>query len=253
MPSYPCPKGHESTEPDFCSDCGAKIFAASDQATIAPAIAPLPTDSSAAALLTCPDCSTPHENDSGDFCEICGYNFVSGAHGELAIAPAVVQTAPPLADNSSAQAAQPSGTESSDPLSPLIPGKNSTSASSPTPTSWQLQITLDATPHHTDSPPTPAQELITLTLAKPTNLIGRTSQARANYPEIAIDFDDAISHRHAVLTLQTDLTLSLRDIGSSNGTELNGVELAPMTDTPVSDGDQITLGHWTRITVVGIY
>ena len=25
MDGYACPKGHQSAEPDFCSDCGAKI------------------------------------------------------------------------------------------------------------------------------------------------------------------------------------------------------------------------------------
>jgi pSer/pThr/pTyr-binding forkhead associated (FHA) protein len=41
----------------------------------------------------------------------------------------------------------------------------------------------------------------------------------------------------------------MRDIGSANGTTLNGVELEPLVDTPLKAGDEITLGHWTRLTV----
>jgi hypothetical protein len=33
---------------------------------------------------------------------------------------------------------------------------------------------------------------------------------------------------------------------------LNGAEIQPMHDQPLKDGDQITLGHWTRITVRAI-
>ena len=87
------------------------------------------------------------------------------------------------------------------------------------------------------------------TLAKPVNLIGRQSAARAIHPEIPLDFDDAVSHRHAVLTKLDDGSLVLRDIGSSNGTQVNATEVQPMTDIPLHDGDEITLGHWTRIKV----
>ena len=69
-------------------------------------------------------------------------------------------------------------------------------------------------------------------------------------PEIPLDFDDAVSSRHATLTVQPDGQLVLRDIGSSNGTMYNGIELKPMQDYPLRNGDSFTLGHWTRITVV---
>ncbi|MBC7822676.1 MAG: FHA domain-containing protein, partial [Candidatus Parcubacteria bacterium] len=53
----------------------------------------------------------------------------------------------------------------------------------------------------------------------------------------------------ALLDRQLDDTLSLRDIGSSNGTQLNGVELKPMVDMPLNNGDEITIGHWTKIII----
>jgi pSer/pThr/pTyr-binding forkhead associated (FHA) protein len=84
-------------------------------------------------------------------------------------------------------------------------------------------------------------------LQQDSTLIGRISDKRAIYPDIALDFDDAVSHRHALLLKQPDGHLMVRDIGSSNGTKLNGTELATMTDVPVNNGDELTLGHWTKI------
>jgi type III secretory pathway component EscT len=42
------------------------------------------------------------------------------------------------------------------------------------------------------------------------------SDRRVIYPEIPLDFDDTVSHRHALLIRQSDGTFVLRDIGSSN-------------------------------------
>ena len=98
-----------------------------------------------------------------------------------------------------------------------------------------------------DSPTAPTQAPIVIELKQPTNLMGRTSQARAIHPEISLDFDDAVSSRHAILTLAPDGSLVLRDIGSSNGTMLNGKEISAMADIALASGDEITLGHWTRI------
>ncbi len=79
MDTYLCPKGHQSTEPDYCSECGAKMQAAASS-TPAPA-------TPAAGAEHCPDCGTPRDPDIA-FCEICGYNFVTGAHGDLSAVPA---------------------------------------------------------------------------------------------------------------------------------------------------------------------
>lgn len=227
MPTYACPKGHESTEADFCSECGAKIQGVANLAS--------PANTAAPATLTCPDCTTPHEADSGDFCEICGYNFITGSHGEVPIAV----THPPVLDPIKHESTKHEP-------SPALPTPPAAATSN---TTWEVVITVDPALGHPDSPPAPNQAAIVLPLAQPVNLIGRSSQVRAIYPEIALDFDDAVSHRHALLTLQPDGTLTLRDIGSSNGTLLNGVELPPMTDVTLTAGSEFSLGHWTRIRV----
>src|ERR1700750_461755 len=79
MGVYSCPKGHSSSEEDFCSECGAKIAT---------------SNGSASAPMECPDCKAPRGHDAGEFCEVCGYNFRTGAHGDVAFAQAVVEEIP---------------------------------------------------------------------------------------------------------------------------------------------------------------
>jgi len=248
MSTFKCPKGHESTEPDYCSECGAKINGAPKLTSSAnPLNSTLrQTDQSA---ITCPDCTAPHEPDSGDFCEICGYNFISGAHGEV---PPVPVTPTPVAE------ATPVG-EGESSLTPELPPATLpspqllTQAAVPPSLELELVITIDPSLRTPDSPPAPPHQApIAFRLEKETNLIGRSSTLQGIQPEIALDLDDAVSRRHALLLRQPDGTFKLRDIGSSNGTKLNDVELQPMVDTPIKEGDEITLGHWTRIVVKAI-
>lgn len=219
MSIYICPKGHVSSEPDYCSECGVKIQGIPDRELVRTTAAP-----SSKGAIACPDCTAPHEPDSGDFCEICGYNFVTGAHGELPIAK---------------------------PTSEANLNQNSTIETSPkTAVALQLFATIDPSLQTPESPPAPSdQPPIIFELDRESNLIGRTSDRRGIYPEIALDFDEAVSHRHALILRQVDGTFLLRDIGSTNGITLNGIELQPMVDVPLKEGDSFTLGHWTRITV----
>lgn len=227
MPTYSCPKGHESTESDYCSECGAKIGVASE-----PVPAVVNTPISITPSSQCPDCSTPHELGSGNFCEICGYNFTTGAHGEL----------PVLITASDPQGVAPA---------PEVTTTKQDSVEK-NPIAWEVVVTIDAVPHHADSPPPPNLSPLAIRLDKSAHLIGRTSQVRAIYPEIALDVDDAVSHRHALIERQLDGDLTLRDIGSANGTELNGVEIKPMTDIRLKNEDEITVGHWTRIQIKAV-
>jgi hypothetical protein len=234
MSTYSCPKGHASTESDFCSECGAKILGIAEAPSVTPVAVATQADSM---LQSCPDCATVHDLANGDFCEICGYNFVTGAHGELPLA-----TKPPLETATVKQGALDN---------PSTPGLDPAIAPSTlTNPKWQVEITVDPSLRHPDSPLPPEQAAIVLPLDQISHLIGRNSELRAIHPEIALDFDDAVSHRHALLTLQPDGSLILRDIGSSNGTKLNGSEIKAMVDMPVQEGDEITLGHWTNIKLV---
>lgn len=121
------------------------------------------------------------------------------------------------------------------------------------PHAWAAVISVDPQLKMNGSPdPPPVFSPASIPLDKPLALIGRTSASRAIFPELPLDFDDAVSHRHALITRGSGGELVLRDIGSSNGTQLNGKEVKPMTDYPLHDGDQLTLGHWTRIQIKAI-
>ncbi len=210
MPIYQCSQGHKSTESDYCSDCGAKILGS----------AQLELSTPTSKLTICPGCSAPYEPNNSNFCEICGYNFVTNSSGEV----------------------------------PHFSPSPEVTSYSPLPIlAWEIIITVDPSLREAESPLLPVnQPPMTLRLAKESNLIGRTSEARLIYPEIALDLDDAVSRRHAILNLQPDGTLTLRDIDSANGTKLNKVILKPMVDVPLQDGDEFTLGHWTRIAIKAV-
>ncbi len=219
MSLYQCPKGHDSTEPDYCSECGTKIQGIS-QVQVPINVGTLTVSTSAKNVMTCPDCTAPHELDSGYFCEICGYNFVTGSHGDI---PTVTPT--------SNVSEIPTGTPSNLPF-------------------FEIIATIDPSLKTPESPDPPKdQSPLIFSLDHEMNLIGRTSDRRGIFPQISLDVDDAISHRHALIIRQNDGTLLLRDVGSSNGTSLNGVDLPSMVDKPLKDGDKITLGHWTVLTV----
>lgn len=240
MSIYKCPKGHESSESDFCSECGAKI-----QGIPGVAIAANPltaTVQQTAQIQTCPDCTAPHDANSGDFCEICGYNFVTGGHGEV----------PMLRTGDQGQGGVDKAL-----LSPLSSQSPVTSRQSPLPTeaavALEVVVTIDPSLSEEGSPPPPANLApLVFRLDKHSHLIGRTSDRRGIHPEVALDFDEAVSHRHALLLRQPDGTFILRDIGSTNGTKLNGSELTVMVDAPIKEGDEFTLGYWTRIAVKAV-
>jgi len=72
-------------------------------------------------------------------------------------------------------------------------------------------------------------------------------------PEIDLGIhpaDRGVSTQHAVLRIH-DSVLTVTDLGSTNGTYLNGDNrLAEGEETPLVDGDRIHIGAWTTITIV---
>jgi pSer/pThr/pTyr-binding forkhead associated (FHA) protein len=54
--------------------------------------------------------------------------------------------------------------------------------------------------------------------------------------------DISVSSRHATLTLGEGGDYVLRDIGSTNGTELNGKEITREEDYKLQDGDKVVFG-----------
>lgn len=85
-------------------------------------------------------------------------------------------------------------------------------------------------------------EVARLVLA-PDGVIGRNGACA-----LALVGDDEVSARHARLFVQ-DRRLLLEDLGSTNGTWLNGVRL--LAPTPVREGDVLRVGQ-TELRLGGI-
>jgi len=75
--------------------------------------------------------------------------------------------------------------------------------------------------------------------------LGRVSEGQPLIPEIDLSvykaYDQGVSRLHAVLSIRTD-QVSITDLGSANGTWLNGVRLPPHTAHTLKNGDLISLG-----------
>ncbi|MEO8612199.1 MAG: FHA domain-containing protein [Chloroflexota bacterium] len=76
--------------------------------------------------------------------------------------------------------------------------------------------------------------------------VGRTDSVTGRKVDIDLTpynaLQKGVSRLHAVLFRSEDDTLYLADAGSSNGTFLNGHQLPANEASPVSNGDEITLG-----------
>lgn len=64
------------------------------------------------------------------------------------------------------------------------------------------------------------------------NLVGR------EMADVLLFYDKSVSRKHALIILENDKCF-IQDLGSTNGTFLNGVRLPPGQKTPLYDGDEI--------------
>jgi serine/threonine protein kinase len=84
--------------------------------------------------------------------------------------------------------------------------------------------------------------------------IGRRSSKSPRQPDIDLTgppADPGVSRQHAELRKAPDGTWSVIDLDSDNGIQVNGKDVPSGTAVPVHPGDQIHLGAWTLITLVG--
>ncbi len=201
--------GGASTDPEFCSECGASL------AVAAPPV-PEPAPGAAEA---CPICGEPRPGPFARYCDNCRYDF----QAKLPFSAEPPPAAPPV------QAAPPAAP-------PAIAGQ------------WDLHAAVDLSLRRPEDPvPTDTRGRI-FPLDHADHLIGRRSDKEDIHPEITID-DPGISRRHARILRAADGALSLLDLASMNGTKLDGVMVAPNVPTPLAEGSQVTLGCWTRLVV----
>lgn len=77
------------------------------------------------------------------------------------------------------------------------------------------------------------------------SLVGRVDPITSATPDVDLtNLDDrrTVSRRHARLTCK-DTRFLLRDLGSTNGTSVNGEKLEPQVDRELEDGDVVRLGR----------
>lgn len=75
--------------------------------------------------------------------------------------------------------------------------------------------------------------------------IGRADARRNVHPELDLTedggLDAGVSRLHAAIQRQNG-EVAIIDLGSSNGTRVNGVDLLPNRPQPLNDGDEVELG-----------
>jgi len=76
-------------------------------------------------------------------------------------------------------------------------------------------------------------------------IFGRSDESTADQPDVDLTpygaLEKGVSRQHAILEIADD-TVMLVDIGSSNGTFLNGQRLRPNQPRVLRDGDEVRLG-----------
>jgi FHA domain len=260
MATYQCPKGHSSSDPDYCSECGALIGLSAVASAVPIAAAPAPASGASATSATfCPDCMTPR-TPGARFCEVCRYDFEAGVgHQSASTAASAPSTSAPTAQPTVMKdaATTPSdvATPSSASAAPAVASVTTSTADSLSPiiVTSRLNVVVIADPSLAEDEETRQKcpqnepELI-FPLDLDENLLGRRSDNKKIYPEIDIS-DPGISHRHLKFIKQSDGTFAVLELGSANGTTLNGATLKPGLITPVKAGDEMIIGMWTRLQI----
>lgn len=167
----------------------------------------------------CPDCATPRIEDAR-FCEVCRYDFAPPALAAKASAATPPAAMPPV------QAA-----------AKVAVVRNL----------WAI-VTVDPRPsaEYANAHTPPVEPARSYPVDLDELLVGRKGARPNIHPEIPAN-DPAVSARHLKICRRRDGGFTLVDLGSSNGTKLNGVEIAAHVETTVKPGDEIFIGQWTRI------
>jgi FHA domain/Double zinc ribbon len=247
MATYQCPKGHASTDPNYCSECGALIGASTiSHATPASTmLSPGPE--------VCPNCQTPR-TPGARFCEVCRYDFESGSSSVQVSGSAAgptVTSAPSIATPTDQSNAAAVGAGSAAYAASAAPGAAAAGSAPVSTPASRLNVVVVTDPSLAEDeevrkkcPPNAPELVFPLDLDE--TLVGRRSDARKIFPEIDLN-DPGVSHRQLKLLRQPDGSFAALELGSANGTTLNGVELKPGLMTPVAAGDELLVGMWTRL------
>ena len=137
---------------------------------------------------------------------------------------------------------------------PLPPAARANAPKAPAvPVQWELVVSIDPA---LDTEPDPSFPCPAAggERAYPVDheelLVGRQDDRRDIHPEIEVP-DPGASRRHAKFVRNNDSGIALLDLASTNGTKLNGVDVAPGSRHVLEEGDRVTLGRWTSIVLRG--
>ena len=224
----------------FCEDCGSKL--ATPAPVIAATVAPAPAPAASPAA---PFTPAPAASPAAPFTP--------------AAAVAAPVPAPPAPAPTPAPAAAPAAAASV--LCPACGASNTAgsnfcedcgaslkAAAAPAPLATASATPIPA-PVASAAPAGPARLImpnqVELPLTKEESLLGRNSPADNIYPEVDLtdlDPESYVSRRHGRILRQGGKYL-YEDIGSSNGSFINGTRLQSHIQTELHDGDTLRLGR----------
>ncbi|MDO3639099.1 FHA domain-containing protein [Mycolicibacterium arseniciresistens] len=205
-----------------------------------------------------PTCDEGHDSAAEDYCEVCGSSMRPAAgHHASEIPPALC---PACRAPVTGRFCEVCGNDSA--LQPPDDAPAQEGDGAECPAVWTVVIGADPDfygrvvarggPDTVEFPEVFPERRIRLRHS--TTLIGRRHREQGVQPGIDLGIhpvDRGVSTQHAVLRLSaTGLTVT--DLGSTNGTSLNGSDdfLGNGEETPLTDGDRIHVGAWTTITIV---
>ena len=198
-----------------------------------------------------PTCPHNHQSETADYCSVCGI-----AMPEKVAERIPVPVSPPI--NPAGGKCPDCGAALEAPEQKIceICGFNLETGTSEVPAlrqagsnarpQWNAVVSVDGNIFGKVEPQAPIGHAPQVfTLFEVVNYIGRGGAGmRVHVPVVA---DDAVSRHQAVLTRTPSGNLTVRDLGSANGTFLNGKPLSPGVETAIHDGDVLAMGAWTRI------
>lgn len=259
MSTYTCPDGHDSTDPDFCSVCNVEIKDNGQSAVpAAPAPARLSSGNPGSAVVAhageCPDCHEPHDADEGQYCLTCGYDFINKQSG-IPMEPSAPAPVSPARATTGAKPSTPSVPKAASagnavdvsavtapPAAPPVPAVNADEL--------VLIVTIDPNMLGKTNPNAPPLPPRSFNLSFDNNILGRTAGPGV---VIVVQGDAGISRAHLDFVRQDDGGFKVKDLGSSNGTDLNDGKLVAHAEYPLDrslqEGDVLKIGEWTKITI----
>ena len=204
-----------------------------------------------------PTCVEGHASAAEDYCDVCGAPIGTPRLQPTAAPAAEAKACPACGAPVSGRFCEACGHDSAlpEPVAPAQPASTAAAAA------WTAVVAADREfyqrvlarggPETVEFPQFFPERRIAW--IKDTTLIGRHNHDQGVEPEIDLGIhpvDRGVSTQHAVLRIR-DSGLTVTDLGSTNGTSLNGSEdfLANGEETPLADGDRIHVGAWTTIRI----